>query len=113
MKGRVGKTILTILTIFALTFSYFVILGNVISYALDSLEEQITKVNEQTYFDVYFKDGQNKVHTKLNNIKNGENLYLNINVKDSGILNDGKIKIDNPNFEIGSIKNNFVKEIMK
>ena len=72
MKGRVGKTILTILTIFALTFSYFVILGNVISYALDSLEEQITKVNEQTYFDVYFKDGQNKVHTKLNNIKNGE-----------------------------------------
>ena len=81
MKGRVGKTILTILTIFALTFSYFVILGNVISYALDSLEEQITKVNEQTYFDVYFKDGQNKVHTKLNNIKNGEaikkpNAYL-------------------------------------
>ena len=53
MKGRVGKTILTILTIFALTFSYFVILGNVISYALDSLEEQITKVNEQTYFDLY------------------------------------------------------------
>ena len=40
-------------------------------------------------------------------------MYLNINVKDSGILNDGKIKIDNPNFEIGSIKNNFVKEINK
>lgn len=111
MKEKVGKTILTILTIFVLTFSYFVILGNVISYALDSLEEQTIKVNEQIDFDVYFKDGQNRVHTKLNNIKNGENLYLNINVKDSGVLSDGKITINNPNFEIGNIKNNFVKEV--
>lgn len=64
-------------------------------------------------FDVYFAgDGEAK-HVKEANIEEEQTITLSINVKEKGVLNDGKIKINNANFEIvkDKIQNSYVKDV--
>lgn len=64
-------------------------------------------------FDVYFAgDGEAK-HVKEANLEEEQTITLSINVKEKGVLNDGKIKINNANFEIvkDKIQNSYVKDV--
>ena len=50
----------------------------------DNLEaQQITTSNRNVTLDSYFKEGDEKVHSKKSNISDGETLVVNIAVNDS------------------------------
>ena len=53
----------------------------------------------------------NKTHHKENNLDEKDTLVLNINVKNKGVLNDAKIKIENANFAIEKVENKYIKDI--
>ena len=65
------------------------------------------------YFDAYFKDGENTTHSKESDLDEEETLIVNINVKNTGSIENGKIKINNPNFKIEKekISNQYVKDV--
>ena len=113
MKENFLKTIVVVLVILALTISDFLILGVNIAYALDSLEDQHTSINDQIEFDAYFKEGENKIHSLQKNISEEVHLYLNVKVKDSGALSDAKIQLENANFDIGDVQSDGIKNIDK
>lgn len=115
MKERILKFILIILLVTVLIAGDFVLLGHGVVLAMyEELETQNTITNiKNVVFDSYFLDNGNKTHSKQNKLTQNENLILNINVKEQGVLNDAKIKIENTNFEIikDQVHNNYVKEI--
>lgn len=106
MKGKVLKPFMAIILIITLTGANLVFLGNRSILAIyEELERQntITSV-ENIAFDAYFKDGEEKKHNKQAIISKGENLILDIEVQNSGVLEDVKIKIENANFTIDKEK---------
>lgn len=113
MKEKVLKTLLVIFAIMSLTLSNFLILGTNIAEAVyEELENQTTSLNSSIDYDAYFKVGDTKVHSATASINQGTSLYININVKDTGVaLDGGKIKLENANFKLGEVKNDFVKNV--
>ena len=115
MKGKILKFILISILVTVLIAGDFVLLGHGVVIAMyEELETQNTTTNiKNVEFDSYFLDNGNKTHRKQNNLTQNENLILNINVKEQGVLNDAKIKIENTNFEIikEQVQNNYVKNI--
>lgn len=103
-RRTVTKAISAILA-FMILFTYASILGNSV-YAV-KLEEQNTKVDKaEVEFDAYFKEGENKVHTKTIDVeKTDTKLYLDIKV-DEGYIKSGNIKIENANFELKELEEN-------
>lgn len=56
----------------------------------DNLEaQQITTSNKNVTLDSYFKDGEEKVHSKKSNISEGETLIVNIAVENNRSIKFG------------------------
>ena len=73
----------------------FVVIGQNIVNAMtnEELENQSNSTNvSNVYFDAYFKDGENTTHSKESDLDEEETLIVNINVKNTGSIENGKIK---------------------
>ncbi len=112
MKGRILKQILrqvlaSILVSILLMFNFLIIGQNIVM----AMGEDTNLENVK--FDAYLKNGENITHEKEVQISNEELLTLNINVTGTGVFNDGKISIENPNFRIvqDKINNSYVKSV--
>ena len=85
MKQKIFKTIVVLGLIALLIGGDILFLSQGIVEAMyEDLETQETVTNiKNVIFDSYFKEGENKVHSKKSNISEGETLVLNIAVNDS------------------------------
>ena len=88
----------------------FVVIGQNIVNAMtnEELENQSNSTNvSNVYFDAYFKDGENTTHSKESDLDEEETLIVNINVKNTGSIENGKIKIYDmkPNLNYEAFKN--------
>lgn len=114
-EKRISKIMLIILIIVALIMGEFIFVGyNFVQALYEGLEQQETSiVNSNVSFDAYFKSGEDKVHSKQIRISNGDSLYINLYINNTGVLNNSKIKIENANFKIkqDQINNQYVKRI--
>lgn len=113
MKEKILKTILICVLVMALTMVDFIVLGQNIVIALtEQLEYQGVATDiKNVEFDAYFKDEDIKTHTKQSVIKQGDNLILDIIVKEAGVLEEGRIKIENSNFKVQPTENQYVKNV--
>lgn len=117
MKAEVlFRKSISIFTIIALLMAEFVVIGQNIVNAMtnEELENQSNSTNvSNVYFDAYFRDGENTTHSKESDLDEEETLIVNINVKNTGSIENGKIKINNPNFKIEKekISNQYVKDV--
>lgn len=115
MNKKILKFILISILVTVLMAGDFILLGHGVAIAMyEELETQNTTTNiKNVEFDSYFLDNGNKTHSKRNSLTQNEKLILNINVKEEGVLNDAKIKIENTNFEIlkDQVQNSYVKNI--
>lgn len=114
MKNGILKIFVTILLIMTLTMTNFIFLGYEVFAAYEELESQNIVTNvKNVEFDAYFVNGDQKTHSKENDLDNKETLVLNVNVKDKGSLNDAKIKLENTNFTIlkDEVSSQYVKSI--
>lgn len=112
MKERIINKIIAVLTIIVMLAPNTVLLGTEVLAAYEELEKQdIVTNNKDIEFNVYFKDGDNLIHQKNQDLNSRTELYLGINFKDSGYLKDGKIVLSNSNFEI--IKDEIADERIK
>ena len=95
-----NKFIAAIATI-CLLMTYVSTLTNSVYAAYEELEEQgIVSNNKNVEFDAYFKqDGANK-HSTDAEITAEQKLYVKVNVKNAGYLENATISLDNPNFSI-------------
>ena len=85
MKQKIFKTIV-VLGIIALLIGGDVLLlsQGIVQAMYEDLEAQETVTNSKNViFDSYFKEGDERVHSKKSNISNGETLVVNIAVNDS------------------------------
>lgn len=85
MKQKIFKTIAVLGIITLLIGGDILFLGQGIAQAMyEDLEVQETVTNSRNViFDSYFKEGEEKVHSKKSNISDGETLVVNIAVNDS------------------------------
>lgn len=115
MKDKILKFLLVMSLIATLSMTNFIIVGQSISVAFwEELESQDSTTNiSNVNFDAYFLNNETKTHSKENLIDEEDTIILNVNVKNEGVLDDAKIKIENENFEIqkDEIKNDYVKNI--
>ncbi len=117
MKSKLFKVWISIILLITLAGLDFIFLGNQIILALyEGLEEQKTATNvRNVIFDAYFKEGEAKKHSKQATISQGENLMIDIAVENVGVLESGKIKIENANFTIDKarVKDENIKAIQE
>ena len=115
MKGNILKKVLCMLLIIALTMVQFIFTGyNAVQALYEELEQQNTQISRSNVsFDAYFKKDNQNTHSKELKISEGDNLFFNINIKNTGSLNDAKIVVNNANFKIKAdeIKNQYVKSV--
>ena len=110
MKGKILQKIVALVLVICLTSANFILVGTSAVYALST--NSVADKNTNIIFDAYFKGGEKgdkKTYEKQGTIADGETLYLSIDmksVKEAGVLNGAKIKIDNANFKIQEVKNN-------
>lgn len=109
------KNLFVIILIISLLMADFIILGQGIAFAIyDQLETQDEVTNvKNVEFDAYFLNNGQKVHQKECNLDLEDILILKVSVKEKGLLNDAKIKIDDANFELikDKVSNDNVKNI--
>lgn len=116
MKGKKFlKIMLIMLIIVVLIMGEFIFVGyNFVQALYEDLEQQETSIaNSNVIFDAYFKSGENKTHRKQIKISEGDSLYINLYINNTGVLNNSKVKIENANFKIkqDKINNQYVKSI--
>ena len=115
MKGNILKKVLCMLLIIVLTMVQFIFTGyNAVQALYEELEQQNTQISRSNVsFDAYFKKDNQNTHSKELKISEGDNLFFNINIKNTGSLNDAKIVVNNANFKIKAdeIKNQYVKSV--
>src|SRR5699024_10427226 len=99
-RDVVNKLIAAIVTV-CLLMTYVSTLTNSVYAAYEELEEQgIVSNNKNIEFDAYFKlDGTNK-HSMDAEITAEKKLYVKVNVKNAGYLENATISFENPNFVI-------------
>ena len=99
-KDVVNKLIAALVTV-CLLMTYVSTLTNSVYAAYEELEKQgIVSNNKNVEFDAYFKqDGANK-HSTDAEITAEQKLYVKVNVKNAGYLENATISLDNPNFTI-------------
>ena len=107
------KKVIVFLQILVIIGIQFAILGNsVVEAFYAGLEQQSTNTNQKNIdFDVYFKNGEEKVHYKEADIKEGGSLIVNIMMNQTGVLDNAKISLENSNFNLKEIENAYVKSI--
>ena len=115
MKKKILKISITLLLISTFILTDFLSVGyGIVNAVYEELENQKTVTNEKNVeFDAYFLSDGNKTHHKENNLDEKDTLVLNINVKNKGVLNDAKIKIENANFAIEKVENKLKKHIRR
>lgn len=115
MQKKIFKIIITILLVLTFVLTNFIFVGHEVVMAIyEELENQKTVTNEKNVeFDAYFKTNGVKSHYKQNSMNSEDTLILNVNVKNKGVLNETKIKIENANFTIlkDKVNSNYVKNI--
>ena len=115
MKNKYAKILIVLAMAMILIMSDFVMLGKGIAIAIyEELDNQNNASNiKNIFFDAYFINNGKNSHYIEGNISQEQTLFLNINVKEQGVLKDAKINIENANFEILSdkVKNEYVKNI--
>lgn len=115
MKKNILKIVLISMLIATLIEPNFLWIGaNIANAEYEELEAQGTATNSKNVeFDSYFKQGESSTHVKELKTSEKETLVFNINVKNTGVFNDGKIKIENSNFKIATNENNnnYIKNI--
>ena len=113
MKKKIFKISITLLLISTFILTDFLSVGyGIVNAVYEELENQKTVTNEKNVeFDAYFLSDGNKTHHKENNLDEKDTLVLNINVKNKGVLNDAKIKIENANFAIEKVEDKYIKDI--
>lgn len=112
MKVKIIKIFIVSMLIMLLTALDFVLLGyNIVLAVADNMgiATNVQNVN----FDVYFDQKGSKVYEKQIDVSSEDTIILHIDVKNNGVLEDAKIKINNSNFKIlkDKIQNTYVKEI--
>lgn len=112
-EKKISKILLIILIIATLIIGEFIFVGyNFVQALYEGLEQQSTSIaNSNVSFDAYFKNEEEKSHSKKIKISEGDNLYINLYIDNTGVLNDAKIRIENANFKIKKyrINNQYVK----
>ncbi len=113
MKKKICKIILVLSLIIAISMLDFIVLGKNIAIGIvEALENQNSTTNiENVEFDIYFKEDEKNTYNKEALIQQGTNLFINLNIKEAGSFKDGKIKLENTNFNLQEIKNQYVKNI--
>lgn len=115
MREKLFRTAVTLILILCLISLDFVLLGyNVVLALSDSgISEDISTNIQNVEFDVYFKQENINVYEKQIDVANEDILYLRINVKNRGVLNNAKIQLDNVNFSILKEKtqNEYIQDI--
>lgn len=113
MKEKILKIILIFILIMTLIMADFIIVGQSIVIALAEGSELLnvtTNVNN-VEFNAYFKDGNTSTYNKQSIVSEGDHLVLMVTVKEVGALENGKIKIDNSNFRLQEVQNEYIKNI--
>ncbi len=114
MRGKAFKRILAISLLTAmLSFQFLYATIGVVKAVYEELENQVTKIEDTNVsFDVYYKD--TNTHYEKLKISEGGVINLYIKLENTGVLNDPKIHISNPNFKINEEKidkNTYIKSI--
>lgn len=101
MKREVVNKLIAAITTVCLLMTYVSTLTNSVYAAYEELEKQgIVSNNKNIEFDAYFKpDGTNK-HSMEAEISAEQKLYVKVNVKNAGYLENATISFENPNFSI-------------
>lgn len=101
MKREVVNKLIAAIAIVCLLMTYVSTLTNSVYAAYEELEKQgIVSNNKNIEFDAYFKpDGTNK-HSMDAEISAEQKLYVKVNVKNAGYLENATISFENPNFSI-------------
>ncbi|MBR3002693.1 MAG: hypothetical protein IKF38_03915 [Clostridia bacterium] len=96
VKGNMVKKLIAVILVFCLTATDFIFATTGIVWALSTRTEL---EDGNLVFEAYFKEGGNKTAQKTANIQDGDVLYVGVDLK-AGKLQNGRIKINNANFEI-------------
>ena len=102
MKGKIGKTLLTLAIIITMTLANFLFLGvNVVSYAAEELSQDVSTNNKNVEFGVTLIDQDGKEANELEAKMDSENLklHLEISVKRDGYFN-GIVTLGSSNFRL-------------
>ena len=95
IHNKLIKTLMIIAIVVATIGGDILFLSQGIAEAMyENLEEQSTVTNNSNVtFDTYFKEGEEKVHSKKANISAGETLVINIAVNNSRSIISRSLKI--------------------
>ncbi len=106
MKREVVNKLIAAIATVCLLMTYVSTLTNSVYAAYEELEKQgIVSNNKNIEFDAYFKtDGTNK-HSIDAEISAEQKLYVKVNVKNAGYLENATITFENPNFSISKAFN--------
>lgn len=101
MKKEVVNKLIAAIAVVCLLMTYVSTLTNSVYAAYEELEKQgIVSNNKNIEFDAYFKtEGTNK-HSMDAEISAEQKLYVKVNVKKAGYLENATISFENPNFII-------------
>lgn len=101
MIKRALKISLVLVLIAVLNAFNIATIGNIAIAAVEELENQTKTTNiANIELDAFYKNGENKTHSKQLDIQSEETLYLQLRVKDKVSISSAKIKIENSNFKI-------------
>ncbi len=105
MKKKLGKIILVSILIATLSMFDFIVLGQNIAIAMEEQRNISTNI-KNVEFDSYLNNEEATISSE-------RFLNLEINVKEKGILSEGKIKIENANFTLqkDKVQNTYIKNI--
>lgn len=114
MERKVLQKLIAVVLVLCLTAANFIFVGVNVVYALSNSTEL---ANGNIQFKAYYKGvtEQNEVvntSTKKADIREGETLYISLNVKQGKLLN-GRVNIQNGNFKIdeSKLESEFVKKV--
>ncbi|MBR6033425.1 MAG: hypothetical protein IKP28_01570, partial [Clostridia bacterium] len=101
-SNTILKKLLASMLVIVLTAGNLMVIGNsMVTYAEGNLEAQDEKtISKNVEFGAYLISEGEKVHSLNCDVETGANLYLHINVKESGFLKAGKVEMQGANYEI-------------
>lgn len=115
MKEKLFRTVTTLILILCLISLDFVLLGyNVVLALSDSgISGDVSTNIQNVEFDAYFKQENTNLYEKQVDVANEDILYLRINAKNRGVLNNAKIQLDNVNFNVlkDKTQNEYIQDI--
>ncbi len=108
---RLKKKIISIIMLVILLSGNLLNVGSQVIALSSTLPVQNSKTNSSNVeFNSYLEGGD---HEKTLDTSTGGNLYIKVNVKESGYLRNGIVELENQNFEVDSsqIESNYIQKI--